>query len=467
MELIYPNRALHWHDVIYRLQKILADVPEVYLVGGTVRDTYRDRPFKDIDLTCAGDGQPVARKIANGFKGDYYPLDAERGVGRAIIEFEGEKWVIDVASFRGDSLLADLQDRDFTINAMAVPLDSDLEGIYDPLGGIADLHQKILRRCTAHAIADDPIRALRAVRQSLQHSLSIEPATKEDVRREGQQITESSPERIRDEFFAMLGSAKPHSGLLLLDTLELLPLLLPEVAPLKADLQVWRFRLLVIERLTTLLTVISPSRDDNVAANASYGTFVYLLDRFRGFLRQHLEQTWANDRSHRMLLIFAVLLHDSTTSEIYERGMALRLSSPEIKRLQEISRIARQPLELHAQAPLEPWQIYRFWRIAGAAGIDACLISAGYYLGERMNQFDVPNWTALLQTLGNLLGGYDSAMNVNMLISGNDVMERFHLKPGPQIGALLEALREAQALGHITTVEAAFAYAENWLKEPH
>lgn len=464
MEFIYPERPIRWHDLIYRLQKVLADVPEVYLVGGVVRDVYRDRPMKDVDLACARDGQPVARKIANAFKGDYYPLDAERGVGRAIIEFQGERWILDVASFRGDSLLSDLQARDFTMNAMAVPLDSELEGIYDPLGGIRDIHAKILRRCSPTSIADDPIRALRAVRQSLQHSLMIEPATKEDIRREGQRLPASSIERVRDEFFAMLNSPKPQSNLMVMDTLGLLTLVIPEVELLKSNPQAWRLRLLLIDRLVMLLTVISPSRDDNLAANASYGTFVYLLDRFRGFLRQHIEQTWANERTHRMLLVFAMLLNDQP-AQIVERALALRLSSPEVKRLQDITRIWQQPLELHATAPLQPRQVYRFWRMAGEAGIDACLLATARYLVLHDDNLDVPKWTAFLQTLGSLLEGYEQAMNVTPLVSGNDVMETFDLKPGPQIGALLEALREAQVLGEIETVAAALAYAKNWLAQ--
>ncbi|NJL92561.1 MAG: CCA tRNA nucleotidyltransferase, partial [Anaerolineae bacterium] len=190
MELVYPDRSPAWHDLIYTLQDLLIEYPDVYLVGGVVRDALRERFAKDIDLATAGDGRPVARHLANALKGDFYVLDAARGVGRALVPFRGERWVIDVAQFRGPSLLADLGDRDFTVNALAVPLQGELNGIVDPLGGVHDLFRKGLRRCSEHALQDDPVRALRAVRQSLAFDLRIEPATLADVRLAGQHLHE-------------------------------------------------------------------------------------------------------------------------------------------------------------------------------------------------------------------------------------------------------------------------------------
>lgn len=471
MELIRPERALYWEDIVYEIQEVLKDTPEVYFVGGMVRDAYRGQPFKDIDLACPKDGRPVARQIANAFNGDYYTLDAERGVGRAIFQFQGQRWIVDAAAFRGDDLLSDLRDRDFTVNAMAVAVNSDLEGIYDPLGGISDLTEKILRRCSPTSLSDDPIRALRAIRQSIAYSLKLEPETKEDVRQHGQRIFESSPERVRDEFFAILNGNKPQAGLMALDALGLLRLIVPEVEALKsvqqtADMNRWRYVLLLIEKLSHLLTVISPRRDDNTAASAGFGTFVYMLDKFRGFMQAHTEQKWANERNHRMLLIFATLLLYSTEKpeQAEERATALRLSGDEIKRLEALVNLYRIPRQLHEQTPLDNRTIYRFWRAAGEAGIDACLLSVADYLSSAGVVLDVPKWTFFLQTIGQLLGGYKAAMEITPLVSGNDLMTALNLQPGPQIGMLLETLREAQALGEITTPDSAIELARKTLE---
>jgi len=145
-ELQTPRRPLIWHPFVEALREAVPARFNAYLVGGTVRDAYLGRPIHDVDLATPGDGRPLARAIADAFAGDYYPLDAERGIGRAIVRWDSERLIVDVAQFRGEDLLADLRGRDFTVNAMAVPLHGDLGHVIDPLGGLADLDLKRLRR---------------------------------------------------------------------------------------------------------------------------------------------------------------------------------------------------------------------------------------------------------------------------------------------------------------------------------
>src|SRR5215471_1566347 len=122
-----PVRPLLWPNIVLDLQKFLADMTdEIYIVGGAVRDALLHRPLKDIDLATSSDGMKLARKIANEFDGDYFALDSERDVGRALVDTPDGRLMFDVAHFRGSGLLADLTDRDFTINAMAVDLRGDL-----------------------------------------------------------------------------------------------------------------------------------------------------------------------------------------------------------------------------------------------------------------------------------------------------------------------------------------------------
>src|SRR5690554_2597074 len=177
-----PRRPLLWHPSVEALREAIPPSHEVYIVGGTPRDALLHRPIRDIDLVTPADGRALARIIANAFSGAYYPLDAERGVGRAIITWEGAPLTVDVAQFRGPDLEADLRDRDFTINALAVPLHGDLDRVIDPLGGLADLEQRRLRRCSPESILGDPARALRAVRASITFGLMIEPETKADLK---------------------------------------------------------------------------------------------------------------------------------------------------------------------------------------------------------------------------------------------------------------------------------------------
>ncbi|NJL57634.1 hypothetical protein HC928_22760 [bacterium] len=198
-----------------------------------------------------------------------------------------------------------------------------------------------------------------------------------------------------------------------------------------------------------------------MAANAGLGTFVYLLDRFRGVFQAHLEHGWANTRFHSPLLFLATLFSGLELSEAASeaRLAALRLSNDESRVILAAMRFHRLPLELHAQAPLDSRSVYRYWRKTEASGLDGCLLAAAYYLHQHQHQLSVPAWTAFLQTLGALLDGYGPYKALVPLVRGDDLMQALGLAPGRQIGELLEALREAQAVGEVSTVEDALGWA--------
>ncbi len=149
-----PHRPLIWPDLLYEIQdRILQDSQPVYVVGGAVRDALMGRPVTDIDLTVPQGAVALARRIANTLSGDVFVLDSERDVGRALVDTPDGRFMVDVARFRAEDLAADLLDRDFTINAMAVALHGDLSALIDPLDGEQDVRDKVLRRCTPQSLA--------------------------------------------------------------------------------------------------------------------------------------------------------------------------------------------------------------------------------------------------------------------------------------------------------------------------
>src|SRR5207247_172281 len=118
------------------------------LVGGAVRDAWLGRrPGREVDLDVAvpAGALDLARRVAERLRGAFVPLDPERGTGRVVLP--GVR--LDVTDFRGPSLAADLAARDFTVNALAVPLRELLvrggAPIVDPTGGLADLRARRLR----------------------------------------------------------------------------------------------------------------------------------------------------------------------------------------------------------------------------------------------------------------------------------------------------------------------------------
>jgi putative nucleotidyltransferase with HDIG domain len=493
--------AVDWLPLVYdiqtALQPVLSEV-DVYLVGGAVRDALFRRPIKDLDFVTSGDGRKVAKRIANKFDGAYYPLDEERQVGRAIIEYEGSKYTVDVAAFRGETLEADLRARDFALNAIAVPM-TDLTTMIDPLNGVQDINKKRLRLCSPTSISDDPIRALRGVRQSVAFNLLMEPDTRHALRADGQRIFETSVERVRDEFFAILNTPRPQVAMRVLDALGMLAILVPETQAMKGVEQtaphihdVWEHTLAVMESLDGVLHTISPHRTSDSAADTAQGIIVYTLDKYRRRLQDHLSAPLANGRTVRSLLMYSALMHDIAKPRTRsvggdgrvhfyqhevvgadiaeERAIALKLSNEEVARHVAAVRNHMRPMHLHNVSTISRRAIYRFWRSAGeAAGIDVCILTLADYLGMVGSHLVVQEWIRHIQTVDPLLDGMfnlrEQVVSPPPLIRGQELMDALNLKPGKTVGNLIRLIAEEQAAGKISTPDEALEYARRALKK--
>jgi tRNA nucleotidyltransferase/poly(A) polymerase len=479
LEARTPQRPLIWPDTVLDICERLV-IDGVYIVGGAVRDAYLHRPIKDLDLALAGDSIRFARHLANEFRGDIFVMDRERGVARVLLNTPDGLLVVDVARFRGHGLLADLRDRDFTLNAMAVAV-QDPERLIDPLHAERDIAQKLLRQCHADSIATDPIRALRAVRQSVQFNFRIEPETLTAVRQHGSRLRETSEERVRDEFYSLLSLKKTPAALRVADAVGLLQVILPELEPLHGLAQspphqfdVWQHTLLTVEKLARIIEAVSPSRTDNTVAAFDLAMLVIQLDRYRSYLHTHLAQTWPNERPHQTLLALAALLHNiGKPGEAYvERSVKkaaacaarLRLSSDEIQRLTTIIHNYRRVLDTNDWTPLT---LHRFWYSLKEAGIDVCLLALADHLATVGTYLEQDAWLMLVERVLKLLAAYfdqyATIVEPPALVNGNQLMEHLDLPPGPLIGKLLQAIREAQVTGEVTTAEEAFALAEKQL----
>ena len=478
------------------LRNVIPPGQEVYLVGGTVRDAYLHRPFHDIDLATPDDGRPLARQIANALKGAYYPLDSERGVGRVVITHAERILTIDVAQFRGPDLITDLQKRDFTLNAVAVPLTKDLQTVIDPLNGLTDLQAKRLRQCNPSSIADDPARALRAVRLSHTFGLRIDPDTRTHLKNSATQLASISVERVRDEFFQILDGPRPSGALTVLYHLGLLAQIIPELGALPDTKQgpphqfdVWQHTLLALEYLGNIFGVFALHRDDNLTANLQAGLVAFSLGHLRDHLQAHLTHTWPNGRTHRSLLILAALLHDIGKPQTRsidsagrvrfvdherkgeqlaeQRARALRLSNDETTRLTTIVRHHMRPHWLNAGAKLTPRAIYRFWRDTNLAGVDICLLAMADYLATYGVTLETQSWAGYLTTICTLLENFfihhESAIAPPPLITGKELLACFALQPGPYIGELLERIKEAQIEGEVSSHEEALNWVQRFL----
>lgn len=234
---------------IFRIVGDTADAMgrEAYVVGGYVRDTFLGRPSKDIDFVTVGSGIELARNVAARF-GKRTHLSVFATYGTAQIKAAGMELEFVGArkeSYSRDSrnpivedgtLDDDLSRRDFTINAMAMSVNSARFGeILDPFGGQADLKERIIRTPLDPDItfSDDPLRMMRAIRFATQLDFMILPATFEAIRRNRERINIITKERINDELGKIMRSPRPSVGFKLLEQAGLLQIIFPQLHDLK------------------------------------------------------------------------------------------------------------------------------------------------------------------------------------------------------------------------------------------
>ena len=218
-----------------------------YAVGGCVRDMFLERPSKDIDFVTVGSGIELAEVVAARLgKGTH--LTVFRNFGTAQVKRHGME--LEFVGARRESyqrnsrkpivedgtLEEDLSRRDFTINALALQVNSKGFGqLIDLFDGLADMEARILRTPLDPDItfSDDPLRMMRAIRFATQLQFDIFPETFEAIRRNAERIKIISRERIVDELMKIMKSPRPSIGWQLLLDCGLLQLIMPELAAMQ------------------------------------------------------------------------------------------------------------------------------------------------------------------------------------------------------------------------------------------
>lgn len=481
-------------SVFDRVRGAVNDPSRVWLVGGAVRDSILHRPIHDLDFAVEGDSLAVARRVADKIGGAFFVLDESRGMGRVVLNENEERFVFDFAELHGDSLHEDLAARDFTINAMAISLMPQAR-LFDLMGGRDDLNAKLIRMCHPTSFADDPLRALRAIRLAAQFSFRIDRATREAAREVESLLPGVSTERMRDEFMRMLEGPKPAASIKALDLLGFLKHILPEASAMKGVTQsppheydVWTHTLSVIDKLEDLLSVLKPVHEVDAASELILGLAAVRVGRYRSQISEHLEKELSVGRSARGLLFLAAVLHDVAKpqtrtveadtqrirflthedkgSEVARaRAASLRLANDEIERVALIISNHMRPAQLAQQGGVTPKAAYRFFKSTGEAGVDVCLLSLADTLGKGGTEMDQEDWLTRINAVVTLLeANFDQQNEVIKpppLISGDDVMRELNLPPGPRVGEILEALREAQVAGEVKTGDEAIEFVRN------
>ena len=219
-----------------------------YVVGGFVRDYYINKEIKkDIDILCIGSGINFAINVQNSIDSTK-KIKIYKRFGTAMlkwkdytVEFVGarkESYSEDTRKpeVKAGTFMDDMNRRDFTINTLAISLNKENYGeLIDTFNGIDDINKGIIKTPTDSdkTFLDDPLRMLRAVRFSSQLNYKIEKNTFESIKRNLNRIEILSGERISEELNKILMQDKPSNGFILLDKLNILKIILPELESLK------------------------------------------------------------------------------------------------------------------------------------------------------------------------------------------------------------------------------------------
>jgi len=460
---------------------------ESYVVGGYVRDRLLSRLPADIDIAVKANAREIASGVAEDFRGTFVLLDEKNDIARVVLNDGNSADVIDFSSFTG-SIKADLLRRDFTIDALAVPLKAVREGfglsdVIDPTGGRKDIENTIIRAVEERVFLFDAVRLLRAVRLAGEFGFTIEPGTEELIREYGHLIFDVPGERIREELLRL--TALPHAGQMFrrLDRLGLLTGIFPELEDSRGVEQpgehywdVLEHSLAAVEALECIL-----GEGDWVHTSGEVLDHVPLSD----VIRQHLAAVISGGSTRKSLLKIAALLHDigkPSTKAFDETGRMrflghsregaglvagmlerLRFSSKEIKVIETAVNHHMRPMQLSQEGMPTNRAIYRYFRDTGETGLDILFLNLADHLAARGPELDIDGWkehNTLVEYVINKRFEKEDIINPPGIINGYDIMKSLGLEPGPKIGELLEAVREAQVSGEIQDREEALSFVK-------
>ncbi len=491
-------------EVLEQLKRLLeAGGYEARLVGGAVRDRLIGREPNDFDVAVVGPALSLARALADRVGGFFYILDARREYGRVVVRsLEGRRWYVDLTRRDGESWEEDLRRRDFTINAMMVDLETFLRAEaflpFDPLGGWEDLRAGRLRLCAPDAFRRDPVRIIRAVRFEAEFGLRMTPEAEQALREALPWLSLAAPERVREELVKILLLPPFVRSLRRMEALGILERILPEVAGLRGVEQgpphvwdVYEHTLRVVAALERFLEgATEPGVEDE--ARDLPPRWAEVAGAMAPW-RERLEARWAEEvavgHPRRALLLLGALLHDigkPATRSVDPDGRvrfigheavgaewaarrleALRFSNDEIE---EVETLVRHHMRPHAMARGKPTPraIYRFFRDVGESGVDLALLALADTLAVWGPTLTEAIWAPRLQLARVLWQAFfeapDRFVRPIPLIRGEDLLA-LGVPEGPQIGRILEAIREAQAAGEVTTREEALTLARRLMDE--
>ena len=439
----------------FKLFKIISKVAQennqtVYIVGGYVRDLLMQRKAPtDIDFVTEQSGIELAKAVGKEL-GDlkvsvfktygtamikYKDLDLEFvGARKESYSEDSRKPAVETGTLEDDQ-----KRRDFTVNALAISLNSENFGeLIDPFNGREDMQNKILRTPLepAQTYSDDPLRMMRAIRFASVLHFEIEKNSLEAIRQEAERIKIVSMERIMVEFNKIMLSEKPSVGLKLMEETTLLEKIIPELTALRGieEVEGQTHK----DNFWHTLEVV-----DNISKNTDnlWLRWAALLhDIGKAPTKKFVEKICWTFHGHEFL-------GSKMVKNLFTR-LKLPLG-PDMKYVQKMVKLSSRPIALIDDGTSDS----ALRRLLFDAGEDLedlftlCKADITTKNASKQEKFK-KNFEYVAKKIKEV-EEKDHVRNFQPPISGEEIMEMFSLKPGREIGILKEKVKEAILEGEI------------------
>lgn len=433
---------------------------EAYVIGGFVRDRILGRESKDIDIVCKDDGILLARRFAEA-QGLESGLKLYSKYGVAMIHWE--EYEIEFVGARKESYSIDSRNpevekgtlyddqlrRDFTINALAFSVkDFENPEIIDPFGGLSDLESGLIRTPTDpdRTFSDDPLRMMRGVRFASQLGFELEQTTRDAIPQNVERVKIVSQERLTAEFNKILCSDKPSIGLALMESLGLMPLILPELS-LMNNVEIIQNKGHKNNFYHTIEVV------DNVALSSGN-----LWLRWAALLHDiGKPRTKRFEKEHGWTFHGHEMVGARMVPRIFKR-MRLPMDH-KMKYVTKLVRLHLRPIALVSEETSDS-AIRRLLFDAGEDIDDLMVLCEADITSKNESRVRtyLNNYKNVRQRMVEVEES-DHLRNWQPPIDGQLIMDTFGIRPGPRIGDIKNRIREAILEGEIeNTYETAYAF---------
>lgn len=433
---------------------------KVYLVGGYVRDALLSRyseghPPLDFDYAVAG-GSAIAfaRSFCQGPGEHFVLLDESQDTARVVLD-TGEQ--LDFAGCVGSDICSDVARRDFSINALVWDPD-DPDSVLDLAGGLQDLQARTVRAISAQNLEDDPLRMLRAFRFSTTLGGEIEPGTLAMIKARAPLLEQSAPERISYELFSIARSPETAAAFFAMGESGLLEVIFPELTDTREvtpnayhHLGLWDHSLVSVAEAEKNLSRLPPWVHNHLASALSAGVTRLQATKVACLLHDiGKPATWRITPEGRHSFFGHDRLGADLCESICER---LRWSRPVSRFIVKLVRWHLRPGQLFHQGDPTDKAIHRFYRAMADEVPPLMVLALGDFGATCGPGLAGPQREVFETNLIELLNGYpvflSGQLSMRRLLDGNQIMQILGIQPGPELGEILEMLREAQSLKEV------------------